>query len=125
MLNQMNPKIFFIENLEEKTIPLIELTKSKNGKTGTATFIFIQPDIFSQTIYPFPIINGMFLMWEGKKISGNDIKIIFKDGEPFLIRSILLFKNSQEWFDFLNFMNAYSKDRDLIFSDTYSFSSYL
>jgi photosystem II protein len=121
----MTPKICFLEDLEENTIPLIQLTKSKNGKTGTATFIFIQPDFFSQTIYPFPIINGMFLMWEGKKISGNDIKIIFKDGKPFLIRSIFLFKNSQEWFDFLNFMNAYSKDRDLIFSDTYSFSSYL
>jgi hypothetical protein len=42
----MSIKIEFIKNHEEYTVPLIKLTKSKNGKTGTATFIFIEPDVF-------------------------------------------------------------------------------
>jgi photosystem II protein len=43
----MNVQIQFLENIKELTIPIIKLTKSKNGKTGTATFIFVNPNIFN------------------------------------------------------------------------------
>jgi hypothetical protein len=39
-------KIEFVEGWIEKVIPTIRLTRSKNGKTGTATFLFLFPDIF-------------------------------------------------------------------------------
>ena len=47
----------------------------------------------------------------------NDISIIFKGGQPFLIKAILIFKNSEEWFNFLQFMNLYSKQTGLSFID--------
>jgi hypothetical protein len=31
------------------------------------------------------------------------------------IKTIFIFKNSTEWFDFLNFMNLYSKEKGLLF----------
>ena len=55
-----------------------------------------------------------------KKIITNDIEISFKNGKPFLIKAIFLFKNSKEWFDFLSFMNQYSKETGLSFSETKS-----
>ena len=111
----MTVEIQFIEGIKESTLPIIRLTKSRNGKTGTATFIFINPDVFNQFIYKIPIINGMYLIWDNKTIITKDIQIIFKEGKPFIIKTIFIFKNSNEWFNFLNFMNIYSKEMGLLF----------
>ena len=41
-------EIQFLEGKKESVLPIVKLTKSKNGKTGTATFLFKNPDIFFQ-----------------------------------------------------------------------------
>lgn len=113
----MTVEIQFYEGIKENTLPLVKLTKSKNGKTGTATFVFINPTSLQDvncTIFP---INGMYLIWNHKKIMTNDLDIFFREGKPFLIKSILIFKNSKEWFEFLSFMNYYSKETGLSFSE--------
>ena len=111
----MNVRIEFIENKKELTLPIIKLTKSLNGKTGTATFIFIKPSLFDNK-YQINTINGMYLLWENKKIETKEIEIFFKNGNPYVIKSLLIFKNSKEWFHFLNFMNSYSKETGLSFN---------
>ncbi len=113
----MTVQIQFINGIPEKTLPLIKLTKSRNGKTGTATFIFMEPSSFHLLSYPKNTIHGMYLLWENKKISSTDIKIIFKNGKPFFLKAIFIFKNSKEWFNFLNFMNSYSKETGLSFAE--------
>lgn len=110
-------KIQFIEGFKESTLPIIKLTKSRNGKTGTATFIFIQPIIFEKMISKGDNIDGIDLIWENKKISTKDINIFFREGNPFLIKAIFIFKNASEWFNFLNFMNNYSKETGLSFAE--------
>jgi photosystem II protein len=111
----MSVEIQFIEGIKESTLPIVRLTKSRNGKTGTASFVFIKPDIFNQFISQIPTISGMYLIWDNKKIITKDIKILFKEGKPFLIKTIFIFKNSNDWFNFLNFMNIYSKETGLFF----------
>ena len=113
----MIAQIQFILGIEETVLPIISLTKSKNGKTGTATFIFVKPNIFQQENCKMQGLNGIYLIWESQKIMSNDIAIIFKDGKPFLLKAILVFKNSTEWFNFLQFMNLYSKRTGLSFTD--------
>ena len=115
----LKPEIKFISKSEETVIPRrIHLTKSANGETGTATFIFVYPTLFSLIEEnPFEKIYEMNLLWENKKISTTDITIFFKQGKPTIIRSILIFKNSNEWFNFLRFMNCYCKETGLSFSD--------
>lgn len=110
--------IEFFEGIEEKVLPIINLTKSKNGKTGTATFIFIKPSIFTLEECKKLPINGIYLIWDEKKIIGNDISIFFKEGKPHILKAILIFKNGREWFDFLQFMNAFSKKTGLSFTET-------
>jgi|TARA_B110000037_G_C17025461_1_gene467187 photosystem II protein len=121
----MNTSIYFSEKdlaLKETTLPIVKLTKSKNGETGTATFIFIKPSIFLFKNSSINTITGMYLNLGNKKIVTNDLNILFKNGKPFLIKAILIFKNSQEWFHFLNFMTCYSKETGLFFSEKNSFS---
>lgn len=116
----MNVKIEFINNIDENTIPIIKLTKSKNGKTGTATFLFIKPTIFNYISLLNQDIEKLTLILNQTKIITTDIEILFKNGTPFVIKAIFIFKNSKEWFNFLNFMNQYSKETGLSFSETKS-----
>ncbi len=114
----MNVQIQFLENIKELTIPIIKLTKSKNGKTGTATFIFVNPNIFNYLKDNKNIINGLYLVWENKKIITKDLIVIFNEGKPYIIKAIFIFKNNKEWFNFLNFIACYSKETGLAFFDT-------
>ena len=115
----MSVKIQFFDNINEDKIPIIRLTKSSNKKTGTATFLFIFPTLFKTALWKKKPLLKLSLFWKNNKtkhlISTSDLKIIFKNGKPFLIKSIFLFKNSKEWFEFLNFMQFDSKERGLSF----------
>lgn len=108
--------IQFNRSVDEKRLPVVRLTKSKNGMTGTATFLFIKPFILENFLYVYPAINGMYLIWENNEIATRDIEIIFRDGKPFIIKSIFIFKNANEWFSFLQFMTLYSKETGLSFN---------
>ena len=119
----IKPQIQFISGFEEMTVPRrVRLTKSENGETGTATFLFFEPSVFSVFLdSPFGdsiIIKSMTLIWDKKKITTKDIKIYFKNGRPNVIRAILIFRNSKDWFNFLNFMSCYSKETGLSFTES-------
>ena len=118
----MKPQIQFIPGLEETTVPCqIKVTKSENGETGTATFLFFEPAFFSFFLtLPFsslPQVIGMDLLWDKRKMRSKDIKIYFKEGKPRLVRSIFIFKDSKDWFNFLNFMKKYSDEAGLSFTE--------
>ncbi len=109
-------QIQFIKGIPEKTLPVIKLTKSVNGKTGTATFLFIFPEIFNLT--KTQNLNSMYLLWDNKEMKTKEILTIFKKGKPFLLKAIFIFKNEKEWFNFLNFMTFYSKETGLFFTES-------
>lgn len=113
----MVAKIEFYPNEKELTLPLITLTKSINGKTGTATFLFLKPNIFEKIYLISLPIQKMSLIFDKKEIITEDISIFFLKGKPIILKSILLFKNSTEWFEFFNFMKIYSKETGLIFEE--------
>ncbi|MCR9073268.1 MAG: photosystem II reaction center protein Psb28 [Alphaproteobacteria bacterium] len=110
--------IQFSKPIYEKRLPFIKLTKSKNGQTGTATFVFIHPFIFRNSLYSFTQINGIYLIWGKKEIISTDIEIIFRKGKPFLLKAIFIFKNSMEWFNFLSFMQFYANETGLFFKSS-------
>lgn len=109
--------IEFINGYKERNLPVINLTRSRNGKTGTATFLFIQPVFFTLFYNQIVELTSISLVWNEERITTNDISVFFKDGKPFLLKAIFLFKNSNEWFQFLNFMKQYSKETGLTFSE--------
>jgi photosystem II protein len=118
----IKPQIQFLSGFEEITVPRrVRLTRSESGETGTATFLFFEPTVFSIFLdVRFPgliLITGMDLLWDKKKITSKDIKIYFKEGKPVVIRAILIFQNSKDWFNFFNFMSSYSKETGLSFTE--------
>ena len=64
----MNARIQFIEGVKEEILPIIKLTKSRNGKTGTGTFIFINPNIFEYIQNSNMKLENISLIWENQKI---------------------------------------------------------
>ena len=41
-------KIQFARGIEETVVPDVRLTRAKQGESGTATFVFNNPDILAQ-----------------------------------------------------------------------------
>jgi photosystem II protein len=111
----MTTEIEIFQKKKEKNFPIVKLTKSVNGKTGTATFLFLNPSSFQDFFKEKEPLEKVSLLHNGKKIQSKDIEIIFNNGKPVLLKTIFIFKNSKEWFQFLHFMNGYSKDKGLIF----------
>jgi hypothetical protein len=69
----MTVQIQFIDGFFETTLPLIKLTKSINGKTGTATFILLNLPVFlsyQKTIYMVCIYCGKL-----KKLAQQILKL--------------------------------------------------
>ena len=64
----MTVRIEFIKSKKELTLPIIKLTKSRKGRTGTATFIFVNPSLFQLKEFKMNTIMGMYLLWENKQI---------------------------------------------------------
>lgn len=113
----MTVKIQLLDNIDEPTLPLIFLTKSKNGQTGTATFFFKNPLLFSNYTNYWEKIENMKLLWDNKEIITNKIKIHFFRGEPYLLESLFVFTSDKEWFLFFSFINKYSKETGLFYQE--------
>ena len=48
--DHMEAKIQFIRGLDEKVLPDVRLTRSRDGSTGTATFRFKNPNILDKSM---------------------------------------------------------------------------
>ena len=74
----MNARIEFIKNKKGTNFTNYKINKITKWKTGTATFIFVQPSLFMNTNFQINSINGMYLLWENDKIETRDIEIFLK-----------------------------------------------
>lgn len=111
----MNCCIEIIKGVNEKTLPIIKLTKSKNGKTGTATFLFFISLINLKNYSIFNSIDKVSLIYKETKIISKKIVLFFREGKPFLLKITFIFKTQNEWFDFFKFIFIYSKENSLMF----------
>ena len=112
----MNPKIQFIRGLTETVLPIIRLTRSKDGSTGTAKFRFKNPDILDPITAKDGEIAGMFLIDDEGIIEVRNLTVKFIDGKPQGIESIYIMKSPEEWDRFMRFMDLYSYHNALVFT---------
>nr|YP_011007377.1 Photosystem II reaction center protein W [Scytothamnus australis]WAM64806.1 Photosystem II reaction center protein W [Scytothamnus australis] len=111
----MRAVIQFIRGVEETTIPIINITRSTDGSTGTATFIFEDASIFYAVVKPQNEITGMFLIDKEGTLSTRDVNAKFIAGKPRTIQAIYIMKNAEAWDRFMRFMERYSNENDLTF----------
>ena len=112
----MEAKIQFIRGLSEKVLPDVRLTRSRDGSTGTATFVFKNPNILDKRTTKEGEITGMYLIDEEGILETRNINARFVNGKPQAIDSIYIMKNSEAWDRFIRFMERYGKAHGLVFT---------
>merc|ERR1712127_1009809 len=96
----MEANIQFIKGLDEKVLPDVRLTRSRDGSTGTATFRFKNPNILDK---------------EGT-LETRDVNARFVNGKPEAIESIYIMKSPEAWDRFMRFMERYGESNGLVFT---------
>lgn len=114
--NNMEAKIQFIRGLDEKVLPDVRLTRSRDGSTGTATFRFKNPNILDKNTIKEGEVTGMYLIDEEGILETRDVNAKFINGKPESIESIYIMKNPSAWNRFMRFMERYGETNGLVFT---------
>jgi photosystem II protein len=112
----MKPKIQFIKGLDEKVLPQVRLTRSRDGSTGTATFRFKNPNILDKSTAKDGEITGMYLIDEEGTLETRDVNARFVNGKPEAIEAIYIMKSPETWDRFMRFMERYGEENGLFFT---------
>lgn len=104
-------EIQFSKGVTEDVVPEIKVTRSRTGDTGTATFYFDSPKIFSEE--STEEVTGMYLVDEEGEIVSREVKGKFVNGKARAIEAILVMKSAAEWERFMRFMERYAEDHGL------------
>jgi len=112
----MEAKIQFIKGLDEKVLPDVRLTRSRDGSTGTATFQFKNPNILDKSTAKEGEITGMYLIDEEGILETRDVNAQFINGKPEAIECIYIMKNPEAWDRFIRFMERYGETNGLVFT---------
>ncbi|CAI5525697.1 unnamed protein product [Closterium sp. Naga37s-1] len=104
----------FIRGVNEQTIPEVRLTRSRDGTSGTATFVFEQPSVFDQ---PSDLgdITGLFMIDEEGDLQTVDVSAKFINGKPAGIEAKYIMRTEREWDRFMRFMERYAEANNLGF----------
>ncbi|GBG73023.1 hypothetical protein CBR_g12742 [Chara braunii] len=106
--------IQFVRGVNERTVPDVRLTRSRDGSTGMATFVFDQPTVFDMT-GDLGEITGLFLIDSEGTLTSTDVSARFVNGKPAAIEARYPMKSKQDWNRFMRFMERYAEENNLGF----------
>ena len=112
----MTAHIQFIKGIDEKVLPEIRLTRSRDGSTGTATFRFKNANILDKSLALNGEITGMYMIDKEGILETRDVSANFINGKPRAVESIYIIKSSDAWDRFMRFMKRYGKTNGLVFT---------
>lgn len=111
----MTAIIQFIQGIDETSIPQVQLTRSPDGSTGTATFLFKNSSILEIQTSNEGEITGMYLIDEEGILVTKNVNARFINGRPISIEALYIMKNADNWDRFMRFMERYAKEKGLTF----------
>ncbi len=111
-------KIQFSRGIDEPAVPDVRLTRSRDGRSGTATFYFERPQALDKE--STDEITGMYLIDEEGEITSREVKARFVNGEPVGIEATHVMKSSADWERFMRFMERYAAENGLGFTKSQS-----
>ena len=112
----MDAKIQFIKGFDEKVLPDVRLTRSRDGSTGTASFHFKNPSILDKNTAKKGEITGMYLIDDEGILETRNVNAYFINGKPENVEAIYIMKSSKSWDRFMRFMERYGETNGLIFT---------
>lgn len=104
------------EDTAETVVPSVSLTRSRDGSTGTATFLFEQPSVLSlDDVWDRGLITGLWLRDSEGVLQSSDVEANFERGKPTQLTAMLVLKSRDEWDRFMRFMDRYAESNELAF----------
>ena len=106
--------IQFFSGINEPVVPDIRLTRSRDGRTGQATFVFEQP----QALAPETLgdIGGMWMVDEEGEMVTREVNGKFVNGKPSALEATYTWKTEQDFERFMRFAQRYADANGLGYS---------
>ena len=110
----MAAAIQFFRGVDEPVVPDIRLTRSRDGRTGQALFVFEEPVALAPET--MGDITGMFLVDEEGELVSREVKARFVNGKASAIEATYTWKNNDDFERFMRFAQRYADSHELGFS---------
>ena len=110
----MGAAIQFFRGVDEPVVPDIRLTRSRDGRTGQALFVFDEPDALAPA--SMGDITGMFLVDEEGELVTREVKARFVNGKASALECTFTWKSTEDFDRFTRFAQRYADSHDLGFS---------
>jgi len=106
--------IQFFRGIDEPVVPDIRMTRSRDGRTGQAIFVFDQP----QALAPETMgdIAGMFMLDEEGQLVTRDVNAKFVNGKPAALEATYTWKTTEDFERFMRFAQRYAEANGLGFA---------
>ena len=110
----MAAAIQFFRGVDEPVVPDIRLTRSRDGRTGQALFVFEEP----QALAPETLgdITGMYMVDEEGELVTREVKARFVNGKAFALEATYTWKAPADFERFMRFAQRYADSHELGFS---------
>ena len=110
--------IQFLRGLDETSVPEIRLTRSKDGRTGQACFVFEQPQaLTNEAREANGEILGMYLIDEEGELATREVKARFVNGSPSALEATYTWKSETDFERFMRFAKRYADRNGLGYSE--------
>ena len=110
----MAAAIQFFRGVNEPVVPDIRLTRSRDGRTGQALFVFEQPDALAPEA--MGDITGMFLVDEEGALVTREVKARFVNGKASALECTYTWKTNEDFERFMRFAQRYAESHELGFT---------
>ncbi|MEB3270265.1 MAG: photosystem II reaction center protein Psb28 [Synechococcus sp.] len=110
----MGAAIQFFRGVDEPVVPDIRLTRSRDGRTGQALFVFEEPDALSPET--MGDITGMFLVDDEGELVSREVKARFVNGKASALEATYTWKSAADFERFMRFAQRYAESHDLGFT---------
>ena len=106
--------IQFFRGVNEPVVPDIRMTRSRDGRTGQAKFVFEEP----QALAPETLgdIAGMWMVDEEGSLVTREVNGRFVNGKPFALEATYTWKSEADFERFMRFAQRYAAANDLGYS---------
>ena len=106
--------IQFFPGVDEPVVPDIRLTRSRDGRTGQALFVFEGPEALSPEA--IGVIGGMYLVDEEGQLVTREVNARFVNGKASALEATFTWKTTADFERFMRFAQRYADSHDLGFA---------
>ncbi len=116
-MSKSNPMaaIQFFRGQDEPVVPEIRLTRSRDGRTGQALFMFEAPEALDPEATGD--ITGMIMLDEEGELVTREVKARFVNGSPSALEATYVWRSEPEFERFMRFAKRYAEVNGLGYSE--------